>query len=95
VSYAPYLEEGQEGICLKTWDALNSGMFNGQVIGFPEEQRLIEIAHGDADREFVRNLAGQIDMRIGEITDCMAQRESGNVSRLIRETSVPLYIVPI
>ncbi len=95
VNYAPYLEDGQEEICRKTWDALSSETFNGRVMGFPEEQHLIDLAHGDADQEFVRNLAGKIDTRIGEITDCMAQRDSGYVSHLIREqNSVPLYVDP-
>jgi CRISPR-associated endonuclease/helicase Cas3 len=94
-NYAPYIEDEQETICEKTWEALVSDELNGQVMRFPEEQRLIEIAHGDADRASVANLKQRIDERIGEITDCMTSRSSGYVTNLIRrQDSVPLYIDP-
>jgi CRISPR-associated endonuclease/helicase Cas3 len=95
VNYAPYLEEGKEAICNKTWEALTSLDFNEKEMGFPEEQRLVEIAHSEADEEFLRNLEGKVNQRIDEIIRCMADRHPGWTSKLIRQQdNVPLYIHP-
>lgn len=93
VNYAPYIDEGKEAICHKTWEALSSPEFSGQVMGFPEEQRLVDIAHSEADTEFISGLAQRIDARIEEITRSMSDRDPGWADALIRKQStVPLYI---
>lgn len=95
VNYAPYKDEGQEAICHETWKALNLPEFKGEIVGFPEEQRLVKYAHEDADRAFVDGLEGRIDQRIEEITRCMASRQSGWADALIRKSdanAVQLYI---
>lgn len=95
VNYAPYLENGQETICHKTWNSLCSDEFNGKVMGFPQEQRLVEIAHGQADQAFIARLEDKIDQRIEEITKCMATRHEGYADKLIRERDAnmaPLHI---
>ncbi len=99
VDYAPYGnkkgDDGQEEICQKTWEALGSSEFHGQVLRFGEEQELINRAHGEADQQFVAGLDQKIDTRIEDITRCMANRHEGYISGLIREqTGVPLYIHP-
>ncbi|MBN1310263.1 MAG: CRISPR-associated helicase Cas3' [Anaerolineae bacterium] len=95
VNYAPYIdkEEGKEAICHKTWNALASPEFNGQVMGFSEEQQLVKIAHSEADAEFASGLGQRIDGRIEEITRCMSDRDPGWPDALIRKQStVPMYI---
>jgi len=95
VNYAPYKEDGQEDICHKTWTTLNTPEFDGQVINFPLEQKLIEAAHHEADTQLAAQLAARVDQRIGEITNCMKSRNSGYITELIRtkdNMSVPLYI---
>ncbi len=93
VSYAPYIDEGNEEICYNTWQELNTPRFDGAVMRFPQEQQLITAAHGAADKAFVSNLEEMIRIRIGEITDCLANRDRGWLGSLIREnTSVPLYV---
>ncbi|MCC6800490.1 MAG: CRISPR-associated helicase Cas3' [Anaerolineae bacterium] len=85
LNYAPYKDEGQEAICHKTWDALNLDEFRGKVIGFPEEQQLVKLAHEEADQAFIDGLDARIDARIGEITDCMLKRDAGYADSLIRQ----------
>ena len=85
VNYAPYLDEGQEAICQKTWEALCSGEFQGKVMGFPEEQRLVELAHEEADQAFIEGLDGAINRQIEKITRCMATQDSGCAGELIRQ----------
>ncbi len=93
-NYAPYLDEGQEDICYKTWEILHSE-FHGQVMRFPEEQRLVKKAHGEADEQSMARFRARLDARIDEITNCMKSRDSGYIASLIRHnSSVPLYIHP-
>lgn len=92
VNYAPYHDDGFADICQKTWDVLRE-RFNGQVMDFPEEQLLVELAHGEADEKFAATLNHAIEQRISEITDCMQRRSPGFAGALIRSNdSVPLYI---
>ncbi|NDJ55189.1 MAG: hypothetical protein GYB68_19125, partial [Chloroflexi bacterium] len=92
-NYAPYLDDGLEDVCERTWAELVSAEFNGKAMRFPEEQRLVERAHGDADRKFVEALPGLIEQRVREITKCMASRDSGYVSNLIRaQSNASLFI---
>lgn len=94
VNYAPYIEDGQRDICEKTWDALSSERFNGQLMHYADEQHLIEIAHGEDDARFVDGLKTRIDARILHITDCMANHDDGYAPQLIRNTrqTIPLYV---
>lgn len=85
VNYAPYLDDEQEAICRKTWNALTSDEFHEKVIGFSEEQRLVKLAHEEADQAFISGLDQAIDRRIGEITECMATRHQGLANTLIRQ----------
>ncbi len=97
INYAPYTDDDQEDICRKTWNALRSEAFNGQIMGFSEEQQLVKIAHEEADEKFVTNLEANINQRIDHIAHCMASREGAWADRLIRErkvNTVPLYIHP-
>lgn len=94
LNYAPYLDDGFETICHKTWDALTN-TFHDMVMDFTAEQRLIEITHGEDDAQFVRGLSQKIQTRIGEITDAMATRDPSDLGKLIRNnTSVPLWVHP-
>lgn len=94
VSYAPYTDDGLEAVCERTWDALRS-RFHGQVMGYPEEQKLVEIAHSPLDEALAAGLPAAVDRRIDEITECMRTREPGLVPNLIRKnTNVPVYVHP-
>ncbi|NDJ54707.1 MAG: CRISPR-associated helicase Cas3' [Chloroflexi bacterium] len=93
ISYAPYLDGDQEAICHETWATLASAAFNGKVLRFPEEQALINAAHGAPDAAFVDGLMGKVNTRIKKMTDCMAKPAPGYLGDFIREnTSVPLYV---
>lgn len=99
VNYTPYSsrdssdEDNLEEVCERTWDVLTSSQFNGSILRFPEEQMLIDQAHGLHDARFIDNLSQKIDQRIDEITQCMASRNDGYISTLIRKvTTVPLFI---
>lgn len=95
VDYAPYKDDGQEKICHKTWHALSSSEFNGQVMDFPQEQRLVEIVHREADEELIFLIKNRLEDRIREITTCMRTRDDSAASQLIRQQSnVTLYIHP-
>ncbi len=99
VSYSPYGnakdEDGLEAVCRLTWEAISSSACNGQVIRFAEEQRLVDLAHGEMDRQFVDGLVSKVDSRMREITDCLAVRNDSCLSQLIRNiASVPLFIHP-
>lgn len=95
--YAPYFQDGFEEVCQKTWEALTSSTFNGQILQYDKEQALIEIAHTEHDKAMlIDGLEHRIDTRIDEITRCMRERHEGFVHLLIRpqETSqVRLYIM--
>lgn len=94
VNYAPYIDDGLETVCHTTWEALRQ-QFHNTVMGYPEEQRLVEIAHSAADEAFANMLPGAVDQRIDEITQCMRSRDAGYIPKLIRNnSSVPLYIHP-
>jgi len=93
VNYAPYIDEGQEEVCHLTWTTLNGQGFDGHILRFPEEQALVEAAHGAADKAFVQTLEARIEARIGEIAECINQRDPGWLGSLIRSnTRVSLYI---
>lgn len=88
-------DDGQLALCERTWDALASSKFNGQVLRFPEEQALIDATHGEFDAQLIDNLGQKIDTRIGELLECMASRDDGYIRKLIRSVdSVPLFIDP-
>jgi CRISPR-associated endonuclease/helicase Cas3 len=94
VSYAPYIDDGLETVCGLTWAALRE-QFHGQVMGYPEEQRLVQIAHNEADQAFAAGLPNAVDQRVDDIARCMKERDSGLISHLIRQnSSVPLVIDP-
>jgi CRISPR-associated endonuclease/helicase Cas3 len=107
VNYAPYgtpkgdkqdeneHEDGLLDICQRTWEILNTSEFQRQVIRYSQEQRLIDLTHGEADAAFVDGLEARIDRRIDEITTCLANRDDGYLSQMIRtQSSVPLFIDP-
>ncbi len=95
VNYAPYHDEGQADICHKTWDALNTPEFQGQVVRFPQEQRLVELAHSETDQALVEMLHHRLKKRIEEITMCMKDRDGSRASSLIRRNNqVQVYIHP-
>ncbi|MBN8593102.1 MAG: CRISPR-associated helicase Cas3' [Anaerolineae bacterium] len=79
--------------CQRTWEALNTYQFQRQVIDYRGEQKLIDQAHGAADEAFVDGLEARIEKRIEEITTCLANRDDGYLSQMIRtQSSVPLFI---
>jgi len=95
VNYAPYIEDGLEDVCVRTWEALTHSDFDGRVIRFAEEQRLVDAAHGDHDAKFVEGLPQKIDDRMAEIARCLAVRNDGDLRALIRDIpNVPLFIHP-
>lgn len=93
VNYAPYIDDGQEDICHKTWRALSSDTFNGQEMSFAKEQQLVEAAHSKADAELVAGLDQAIETRIDEITACMRTRDAGAASNLIRKQSTAQFYI--
>lgn len=93
INYAPYVDEGMEDVCQRTWRALTTTEFNGQVMRFADEQQLVDLAHGDQDAEFVHNLGDKIDRRIEDVTRCLAVREDAYLTRLIRNiANVPVFV---
>lgn len=95
-NFAPYENDGLREVSEKTWAALTSSEFQGQVLRYHDEQRLIDQAHSDHDRDtLIDGLSGRIDERIGQMVDCMRRRDDSQIANLIREQSgVPLYVVP-
>lgn len=92
-NYAPYIADGKQDICEKTWQALCSAQFDGQVMDFHKEQELIQIAHAEADAAWCADLEDKIQKRVEEITKCMVERDNGWISPLIREqSSVSVWI---
>lgn len=95
VNYAPYLDEGKEAICERTWEALSSLEFRGRVLRFAKEQDLIDRTHGPADEEWIGGLEQKVMDRMGVITDCMREPDPGWLGNLIRNNMrVPLYVHP-
>ena len=93
IIYAPYIDDGFEEVCHRTWDVLNTPEFNGEKMDFQREQALIDATHGDHDAAFIEGMRQKIEGRIEATTDCMRTRHSGLLPQLIRkQTSVPLYI---
>ncbi|NUQ05478.1 MAG: CRISPR-associated helicase Cas3' [Anaerolineae bacterium] len=95
VSYAPYIEDGFEEVCQRTWEALNSPEFEGTILRFAEEQRLVDLAHGEQDAAFVADLDEKVEDRAKEISRCLAGRQDADLRALVRKVdNVPLFIHP-
>ncbi|MEO0563840.1 MAG: CRISPR-associated helicase Cas3', partial [Chloroflexota bacterium] len=94
-NYTPYEDDGLRDVCERTWAALSSSDFDGRIMQYHDEQRLINRAHTAHDQEhLVDGLEKRIDARVAEMTKCMQTRDQGMISSLIREQSgVPLYIM--
>lgn len=78
-------------LCLKTWEAL--GRFEGQPVGFREEQKLVDIVHTDNDLALLESYENnRLDLQ-GDITTCLRTHLRANASELIRDvTQVQLLI---
>ena len=97
LDFLPYSDGDQqmETISNKTWDAVLSEQFNGQILTSTDEQMLVNLAHGEADEQFAESLHSKIETRMQEILECMAFRDDSKRADLIRkQTTVPLYIPP-
>jgi CRISPR-associated endonuclease/helicase Cas3 len=96
VSYAPYHADGLLDVSRKTWDALCSSTFDGQILHYDGERKLIDHTHTDHDHaRLIDGLDQRIERRIDEITQCMRERHNGFRHQLIRENSqASLYIMP-
>jgi CRISPR-associated endonuclease/helicase Cas3 len=94
VNYAPYIDEGQLDVCQKTWEALQSSQFHGQVMDFMREQQWVEFAHTAADEQLIQKIELALPARIEEISQSMASH-NGNTNQLIRKnTQARVFIHP-
>jgi CRISPR-associated endonuclease/helicase Cas3 len=92
VNYAPYIEDGYEEVCIRTWKALRE-KFDDVEMTFAEEQAWVDQAHGEHDKVFIDDLSHKVNRRISQITECMHDRDTGYIGSLIRTSSnVPLLI---
>lgn len=94
-NYAPYINDGFDDVCRRTWEALTSADFHNSVLDYAGEQRLIKLGHDAHDREhLVDDLATRLDTRMGEIIECIQNRDDGMRNHLIREnSSASLFIM--
>ena len=95
VNYAPYIgDEGEdETIAAATWHKLTSGAYQGQQLGYRQEQQLVAETHGTADKAWCEGLTRRVEDRIQDITDCMKSNDSSWIAKLIRrQSTVSLFI---
>ena len=78
-------------LCQSTWDALEQ--FEGRVMGFREEQELINIVHTHSDLALLdRYETHRYDLQ-GEITKTLQTNERAHMSDLIREVNQVQLII--
>lgn len=89
----PRNEEGQPAstlpypaaLCQSTWDAL--AQFDGRIMGFREEQQLINIVHTPGDLDLLDRYEKHRSDLQEEITRTLRTNDRANVSELIRDVS--------
>jgi len=72
-------------LCHATWNALEQ--FDGQMMGFREEQALIDDVHTSGDLALLDRYEAHRDMLQVEITNTLQTSERGNSSDLIRDVN--------
>lgn len=88
-------DDGLRDVCERTWQALNSERVQGKVVRSHDEQWLIEQAHQISDARFLDQLNINLDTRINDILNTLADSDESARTRLIREqNSVPVFIHP-
>lgn len=86
-SYRPY----ETRTCEATWQALKQ--FEGQIIGFREEQTLIDQVHTEDDLDLLARYEAHRDELQQDITKSLRTNQRGDAAELIRDvTQVQLLI---
>ncbi len=80
-STAPY----DKPICDYTWHAL--APFDHQVVGFREEQQLIDAVHTEEDTNLLAHYEENEHLILDDIFECLRDNERGKASKLIRDVS--------
>ena len=80
-STAPY----DKKVCEATWDAL--GCFDNCVVGFREEQRLIDAVHTEEDTQLLAHYEENEHLILDSMFACLREGERGKAPELIRDVS--------
>lgn len=89
--YAPYHEGGQAAICELTWAALTAR--SGQIYDFDTELKVVDEAHGEADRLLTEKLRANRHYIADRIAATISAQERGAASELIRSVDSRTVIV--
>jgi CRISPR-associated endonuclease/helicase Cas3 len=84
-SYLPYDCQGEPPLCPATWDALRRDDINGQVIGYRQEQGLIDQVYSKADETVLTD--GVVNSRRNEIagpTGVLTTQDRASYRDLVR-----------
>ncbi len=90
-NYAPYHTKVETSICERTWDALIER--GGTVLRFAEEQEIINLTHGEADREMLREMQEEEGEVWDLITRALVFGEASARPHLIRKVDSRALIV--
>ena len=80
-STAPY----DKPICEATWNAL--APFDHQVVGFREEQKIIDAVHTEEDNNLLTHYEENEHLILDDIFESLRENERGKATELIREIS--------
>ncbi len=80
-STAPY----DKNICISTWSAL--APFDNQVVGFREEQKIIDAVHTEEDKNLLTHYEENEHLILDSIFTCLREGERGKAPELIRNVS--------
>ncbi len=78
-------------LCQSTWDALE--LFDGRIMGFREEQQLINSVHTTGDLALLDRYEDHRDDLQKEITTMLKTSDRGNASELIRDVNQVQLII--
>ena len=93
IVYYPPAEDGHspstrpydKALCDATWDALAE--FDAQVVGFREEQRLIDAVHTEEDEKLLAHYDENEHLILDKIFESLRENERGHAPNLIRDVS--------
>ena len=91
-NYAPYGGAKEEiAVCQRSWDGLRER--DGAVLHFSQEQELVEMAHGPADKALLQAMAEESGRLWARITDALVWTDASARRELIRQVDSRTVVV--
>lgn len=92
--YAPYHDDGQQAICERTREALQSLLpAEGQALRYHQELDLVDAAHGSADEQLLETLRQQRHILNNKIIEALKTQRRNLASELIRDVDTRTVII--